>query len=121
MEVLEKLRLKEDKLKVSLAKVEGQIKYQQSLTTVTCISHCNHDYEDTNKNGCGKTSQIKDLEYIQTHWYEDPYSCMAGDRWHEAEGQFNCPHCGKLNRLYKREEIQKLKHLFKSIRKVYNK
>jgi len=69
--------------------------------------------------GCGKRTQIRKLEYIQTHWYESPYGCNGGDLWHEDEGQFDCPKCGVRNRLYDRPEIEKLKHLFNGVRKTY--
>lgn len=65
--------------------------------------------------GCGKRSRIENLVYIQTYWYEEPYSCTAGDMWHQGEGQFDCLKCGHRNRLYDRPHIQSLKHLFKKV------
>jgi len=59
--------------------------------------------------------EIKELTYIQTHWYEEPYSCNGGCLWHAGEGNFICPNCGHRNRLYNRKEIEKLRSLFKDI------
>lgn len=69
--------------------------------------------------GCGVALKIGDLTYIQTHSYERPWGCMGGDRWHEAEGQFDCPKCGLRNRMYNREQYKKLKYLFKDVKDEY--
>lgn len=68
---------------------------------------------------CDNTFEIKDLTYIQTHWYTPPRSCTGGDYWNEGEGQFDCPHCKTRWRLYKLPDIMKLKHLFKDVVKEY--
>jgi hypothetical protein len=68
---------------------------------------------------CNNTFEIKDLTYIQTHWYTRPSGCMEGDYWNEGEGQFDCPHCQTRWRLYKNPEIMALKHLFKDVVKEY--
>lgn len=65
--------------------------------------------------GCGALHAIGTLEYIQGHWYEGPYGCSGGDRWHQDEGKWKCPSCGHLNRLYKSPEVTALKHSFASI------
>jgi hypothetical protein len=70
--------------------------------------------------GCGMASVIGDLTYIQTHWYESPHGCMEGDSWHQAEGQWICPHCNHKNRLYDKPEIQKLKSSFKNFVNEFN-
>ncbi len=67
---------------------------------------------------CGAESEIGQLTYIQTHWYEHPYSCTGGDRWHPGEGQWKCA-CGKRNRLFNKPGIEKLKRLFANVEDVY--
>ena len=63
--------------------------------------------------GCGQKSMVKDLTYIQTHWYVRPSGCTGGDYWNQGEGQFDCLHCGIRNRLYDKPKIEELKYLFK--------
>jgi predicted RNA-binding Zn-ribbon protein involved in translation (DUF1610 family) len=70
--------------------------------------------------GCGARLRISNLTYIQTHSYEPPYSCIGGDYWSEADGEFDCPKCGRRNRMIDREQIRKLKHLFKDIKEEHN-
>ncbi len=70
--------------------------------------------------GCGKRSQIQSLTYIQTHFHVPPYSCTEGDYWTAGEGQFDCPKCGRRNRLYDRPKIMDLKNHFSSIERVYD-
>jgi hypothetical protein len=65
--------------------------------------------------GCGKKTQVGKLAYIQTQWYTTPYGCMGGDYWNDGEGQFICPKCYHLNRLYNRKDVQKLKYSFKEV------
>lgn len=69
--------------------------------------------------GCGALHAIKDLTYIQTHWYTRPHGCSGGDYWNQGEGQFICPSCGHRNRLYATPEVQKMKRHFKSIEDTY--
>ena len=64
--------------------------------------------------GCGKSTQINKLIYMDFNWYESPYSCTGGDRYHSGEGHFICPKCGRLNRMYNREDYQKLNYYFKN-------
>lgn len=66
---------------------------------------------------CGKGTQLKNLTYTQTYWYERPYSCMAGDTWHTGEGNITCPKCGCRNRLIHEygESFSKLIHLFRDV------
>jgi Zn finger protein HypA/HybF involved in hydrogenase expression len=64
---------------------------------------------------CGKRSKVSTLTYIQTHWYVAPHGCTGGDYWNPDEGQFVCPHCDYVNRLYERPDIVKLKGSFKEV------
>lgn len=99
----------ESKLLDKLDKIQSKITKHKRNTLVQCT---NNNYGA----GCGMGHKIKDLEYLQTHWYEEPFGCTGGDNWHKGEGQFECPHCGHLNRLYERPEIESLSHLFKSMK-----
>jgi len=101
--------LKKRKTIVELLRiVDSMIKVEKANTRVTCEHNCTHG------KGCGAEHVISELEYIQTHWYEEPYGCTGGAMWHEGEGNFICPSCGHRNRLYNRPEIDVLKDLFKS-------
>lgn len=66
-------------------------------------------------NGCGRKIAVKNLEYIQDYWYTEPHGCSEGDYWNLGEGQFVCPHCGRLNRLFARHDVVDLKPHFKSV------
>lgn len=65
--------------------------------------------------GCGAWSKINTLTYIQTHWYTAPHGCTGGDYWNQGEGQWICPECQHLNRLYNSPEIENLKPHFKCV------
>jgi len=97
------------------------LKRKQSLISrlkksnhITCIGNI--------KKGCGSLLKIKELTYIQTHWYEYPWGCTGGDRWWEGEANFICPNCGIRNRpfFFKEWELLKdykfslIKHKFKN-------
>lgn len=68
---------------------------------------------------CGSLLSVKNLVYIQTHWYTEPYGCVSGDYWNEGEGQFVCSKCERLNRLYERPKVQAMKKLFKEVKDEY--
>lgn len=61
---------------------------------------------------CGKGTGVRFLTYIQTYWYEHPYSCTGGDNWHPGEGQYDCPKCGKRCRDYFNDKIKEYKRYF---------
>jgi hypothetical protein len=67
------------------------------------------------KDGCGRVTKVSKIDYIQTFWYTEPYGCVGGDYWNEGEGQFVCPKCGALNRLYERPEVVRLRGIFRNI------
>jgi rubredoxin len=69
--------------------------------------------------GCRIAHVICDLTYIQTHWYTEPHGCTGGDYWNQGEGQWECPDCGHVNRLYNKPEIEKLKRYFATVVKTY--
>jgi hypothetical protein len=104
---LEVVELKRQGLKAAQAEALGR-KY------VTCTSTIAFQGK-----GCGKKSQIGTLTYIQTHFHVPAYGCTGGDYWKEGEGQFECPKCGYLNRLYDRKEIQELKRYFKDVEDIH--
>jgi hypothetical protein len=79
-----------------------------SMTTVECV-----------RRDCGLQFWVRDLTYIQTHWYVSPHGCTGGDYWNEGEGQWRCK-CGHINRLYNKPEIQKLKRLFRDVENSYD-
>ena len=70
-------------------------------------------------NGCGAMLPVSSLEYIQTHWYTEPYSCSGGDYWNMGEGQFICTACGTKNSLYERPAVEALKCKFKNVKDDY--
>lgn len=98
--------------KAKLAGLEHEKNVELSRTLVTC--------ENGNR-GCGAKLPIGDLTFIQTLWYERPSGCADGDRWHNGEGQFDCPKCGLRNKLYDRKEIEALKYRFKNIVEEHDK
>ena len=97
--------------------VKARKNEQQKEVSVVCLGWSVTFRSD----GCGATLPISDLEYIQTYWYTGPTGCSEGDYWKEGEGQFVCPECGKLNRLYDRPEVAALKTSFKSIKDIHEK
>lgn len=97
-----------EQLKARRAELEKELHEATGRVFVKC--------EDNNYGkGCGRKSRLRNLTYIATHWYTEPYGCTGGDYWSEGEGQFDCPHCGHRNRLYNRKEVQALKHHFKAV------
>jgi hypothetical protein len=79
--------------------------------------------------GCGTRLQIKNLTYIQTHWYESPWGCTGGDTWHESEANFICPKCKARNRpckyydwkLIEDDKFSLIKYKFKNLEKEHKK
>jgi len=82
-------------------------------TLVQCV-----DQTATGK-GCNKWFPINTLEYIQTHWYVSPSGCTDGDYWKRGEGQWKCPSCGKINRLYCTPEVTNMRASFRCVKDVY--
>lgn len=92
----------------TLAVIDAKIRERKSQTLVRCDS-------DSNGRGCGAAHEVRNVEYIQTHWYEGPHGCSGGDFWHRGEGQWACPSCGHKNRLYNKPDVEALKPLFKQV------
>jgi hypothetical protein len=106
----EKVRLIE-RVNVINSNIAAYKKYCQ----ITCLGRSvNHG-----KGGCGTKHKVNDLTYIQTHWYTPPSGCTDGDYWNQGEGQFICPTCGELNRLYERPAVMALKSFFKEVQNSY--
>ena len=108
------------KLDLEIAEAEAKLRDLQhkkdkvlSRTNVVCTGNLRG-------NGCGAKTQIGQLTYIQTLWYEKPWGCTGGDTWHNGEGRFDCQKCGLRNRLYDRHEIEALKYHFKDIREEHD-
>ena len=51
---------------------------------------------------CEKKTKISKLGILVDQYYEEPYSCMGGDRWMSTDEFFiSCPKCKEEVRLYK--------------------
>jgi hypothetical protein len=109
------LRLEIATLKWKLADLERQERSLKQEATVKCLG-----WTVGVARHCGTMLPIKNLAYIQTHWYTEPYGCTGGDYWNQGEGQFTCPVCGELNRLYERPDVVALKGFFKTVVDVYD-
>lgn len=109
MPTLKELRNEHSVATSKLVLINEQIAEKVAKTVIACESNC--AYGD----GCGQKFFIKNLEYIQTHYYERPWGCTGGDTWHQGEGQFTCPCCGHRNRFLDRKEFEGLKYSFKKI------
>lgn len=112
MKTLDELKADRERLKEELKKVNGLIDEEHGKTLVRCES-------SPAGKGCGMAMEIRELTFIQTHWYTPPSGCTEGDYWNQGEGNFICIHCGVRNRLHNRKAIQDLKDRFKSVEKEY--
>ncbi len=102
-----------EKALAKIKKLDATIEAHRALTVVVCTGNVAYG------KGCGASFAINTLEYIQTHWYREPYGCTGGAYWVAGEGQWKCPKCGRINRLYDKPEIEKLKPLFQSVANEY--
>lgn len=110
---LDEINKERKKLEIKLAKLNEKAVKKTSKTAVICESNA------ANGKGCGAGFYIKDLKYIQTHWYENPHGCTGGDNWLQGEGNFICPKCGHRNRFLNRQDIEGMKFSFGSIKDEY--
>ena len=108
MKSIEELRRLRDKAAARLAAINKQIDELLAKTIVVCENQA-----------CQSRHEIGSLVYLQTHWYEEPHGCTGGDKWHPSEGQWECPNCLRVMRLYKDPETTALKWHFKGVRDVY--
>lgn len=92
-------------LEAAASAVEEKIGEKLSRTLVRCST-------DSYGKGCGMGYEVRELTYIQTHWYVSPGGCTEGDYWRQGEGQWACLNCKKRNRLYDKPEIENLKRFF---------
>ena len=104
-----------NRVRIQLAKLMAKRDAQLAKTLIKCGQPFSHDGPY-----CGKKTQIRNVILIQTYWYTHPYGCTGGDYWSEGELQFDCPKCGKRNRIGvcnddEKEKWEALKHLFKKI------
>lgn len=113
-ESLDTLRERLKEAKSLVEEIQAQINDKLSRTLVRCEG-------GGRQKGCGLGFEVRELDYIQTFWYESPHGCMGGDTWHMGEGKWVCPKCFAENRLYDKPEINALKSLFKSVKESHEK
>ena len=113
MTTLTMLLLQRKDLEDRLRKNTLHINKKKAKTVIQCESSAAYG------RGCGAKFFIKEITYLQTHWYETPSGCTGGDTYHLGEGQFECPMCNHRNRLYQRKHFEELKSLFKHVIDVY--
>ena len=109
MPTLTELKKTRADLAAKMKCTEDEIALKLDKTVVQCLKNAAYG------KGCGRKYFIKKIDFIQTHWYETPSGCSGGDMWHEGEGQWVCPSCEHLNRLYDKPEITALKSHFLSV------
>jgi hypothetical protein len=114
VKTLEELRTDRAAKKAELDAIDALIKVELSKTLVRCESS-NYGL------GCGMAMEVRELTFIQTHWYESPHGCNGGDMWHRGEGNFKCLHCGRRNRLHNRKAIEQLRDHFKNVVEEHDK
>lgn len=70
------LQAEKKKLEAALGKVNKLIAESTARSRVRCEG----------PRGCGRTTVVSALTYLQTHWYTRPHSCTGGDCWSKGEG-----------------------------------
>jgi len=95
--------------KLVIAARHEAIETQRRETLLRCTSQI------ATGQGCGEMSRLGNLTYIQTHVYVEPSGCSGGDYWRLGEGQWACPRCGHVNRLYASPAIEQMKHSFRVV------
>lgn len=109
---VESIKLKIDKHYKIIEKLLVQLKAEREKLTLICFY-------------CSEITPIKELTFIQHHWYERPYGCTGGDYWTMSkDGSFNCIKCNKINRFLpqnedEEKELFELKKSFKAIENIY--
>jgi hypothetical protein len=113
------VRAKITKLNEKLRKLNEGEREATKTTLITCLGwSINGGSKDWS--GCGSQFPVSQLTYIQTHWYTPPSGCTEGGYWNRGEGQFICPSCGHMNRLYERPEVESLKQFFAKVEDTYD-
>jgi hypothetical protein len=69
---------------------------------------------------CSVATPIKDIDYIQTHYYTSPHGCSGGDYWNEGSGKMVCPNCNTIL-MFLGDEYDGVKYHFKRIIDEYDK
>lgn len=111
-----KARLKE--LNEEAAPLLEELRELAKKQRVRCLGF-NGDQRGT-QGGCGRSTQVSKLTYIQTHWYDSNTGSPNGGYYVAGEGQFICPKCGQRNRLWDRPDVVKVRHLFKDEELTYD-
>jgi hypothetical protein len=72
---------------------------------------------------CKQEHKLRDLIYLQTHYYHDPVGCIGGDYWSNDEGQADCitPGCKARWRFYNNPDVVAKKKYFGKVVDVYDK
>lgn len=118
MSKLQELEKKVARLYAKLNPLLEEIKIEKTKIMLVCFK-------------CKRRNQVGKLTYLQTHWYTEPHGCTGGDYWSSGEGQYICPKCRHVNRLYtasyyskeKNKEIQRildLQYSFKETKDIYD-
>lgn len=65
---------------------------------------------------CNSRHKIKNLTFIQAHFYVRPFGCTGGDYWNscKSDSGYKCLKCGVRNRLLP-EWVYNLRHKFKEL------
>lgn len=107
-------RLAIQELETDLKKLRHAERLELKDTKIVCTGST-----FDSKNGCDTELAVSDLVFIRTHWYTSPSGCSDGDYWNTGEGQFECPQCGVINRLYERPQVDELQPYFKETKDTY--
>jgi len=68
---------------------------------------------------CSHVSEIRNMKFIQMHYYVGPYSCNEGDYYKAGKWHVECPRC-KCVLTPISEEVKELKPLFKGVENRYD-
>lgn len=105
----------------AIAKLEAEVEQLNAD-----LDHENRAHVVTHERWMEATDEIDRLReavrvarmHISEGRYDD--GCTGGDYWKQGEGQFECPKCGHVNRLYDRPDVVELKRYFASVEDVYD-
>lgn len=91
------------------------------LETKTAASRikCENTGRTGKDKGCGKTFAVKDLTFIQMHYYDHNTGSPNGGFYRESESQWECPSCHTRIRSYFNKTFVPLQRFFKEVIKEY--